>query len=34
MAEVHETEELRNRRRVFTDRFDAGRVLGRMLAPV
>ena len=34
MAEIHEIEELRNQRRVFTDRFDAGRVLGRMLAPV
>ena len=34
MPEIHEIKELRNRRRVFTDRSDAGRVLGRMLAPV
>ena len=33
MAAMHEIEELRNRHRVFRDRFEAGRVLGRMLAP-
>ncbi len=34
MAAMHELEALRNRSRVFRDRFEAGRVLGRMLAPV
>jgi len=32
-ATVHEVETLRNRRRVFRDRFHAGEILGQMLAP-
>ncbi len=32
-AKIHENKELRNRSRVFADRFDAGERLGRMLAP-
>lgn len=34
MTKVYEDDEARNRGRVFKDRFHAGRVLGRMLAPV
>ncbi len=33
MANIYENKALRNRRRVFQDRFDAGRVLARMLEP-
>ncbi|MCF8080008.1 MAG: phosphoribosyltransferase [Desulfobacterales bacterium] len=33
MPKIHEKIELRNRTRVFKDRFDAGVVLGEMLAP-
>jgi len=33
MAQIHSKAGLKNRRRVFADRFEAGRVLGDMLAP-
>jgi len=34
MTEIYEREDLKNQRRIFKDRFDAGRVLAAMLEPV